>query len=253
MRDLFSLGGKVALVTGASRGIGLASARLLAQAGAAVMVSSEDDACAAAAAELGQYGRVAHQICDVTSKAALASLVCRTDEVFGRLDIVVANAGISLSEGPMAAVPEADYAAMMAVNLHATVQLCLLASPLLSRGGGGSIIVMSSLAGLRGNRSLGVYGMTKAANAQLVRNLAVEWGASNIRANAIAPGLIDTGFADAIKANSAALATRMARTPLRRMGTPEEVAGTVLWLASPAGAFVTGQTIVVDGGTLVGD
>ena len=132
--------------------------------------------------------------------------------------------------------------------------------------GGGAVILMASIAGLRGNRMLGTYALTKAAIAQLARNLAVEWGAAGVRANAIAPGLIDTDFAAPLKADPVALARRfgpslwpvalarrLARTPLGRMGRTEAVAGTAVWLAAPAGAFVTGQTIVVDGGTLIGD
>jgi NAD(P)-dependent dehydrogenase (short-subunit alcohol dehydrogenase family) len=141
----------------------------------------------------------------------------------------------------------------MRVNLHSIVQLCALAVPALKARGGGSIILMSSLAALRGNKSIGPYALTKAALAQLARNLAVEFGPDNIRANAIAPGFIRTDLSASLMANEAFMARRMQNTPLRRAGEPSEIAGPAVFLASKGGAFVTGQTLVVDGGTLVTD
>ena len=255
MNPLFDLAGKAAIVTGSTRGIGWACARELACAGAGVVVSSEDADESRAKAEVltGQGFSAIGVGCDVRDARQLAALVEATIARFGRLDILVANAGITLSEGPMAEVPEAAYQAIMDINLHGAVRLANLAAPRMAEVGGGSLIFMSSLSALRGNRRLGVYAMTKAALTQLARNLAVEWGGANIRANAIAPGLIDTAFAEPLKREAAALARRLARTPLGRMGDPGEVAGTVVYLASRAGAFVTGQTIVVDGGTLIAD
>jgi NAD(P)-dependent dehydrogenase (short-subunit alcohol dehydrogenase family) len=255
LNPLFDLRGRVAVATGATRGIGWATARELANAGAAVVVSSEDVELAKERAEtLAAGGKPALGVrCDVRNCDELATLVQETLDRFGRLDILVANAGVTLSEGTSAGVTDTDYEAMMEINLHSTLRLANLAAPRIAEVGGGSIVIMSSLSGLRGNRRLGVYSLTKAALAQLARNLAVKWGPGNVRANAIAPGVIDTAFAEPLKKNPDALRQRLARTPLGRLGDPKEVAGVVVFLASPAGAFITGQTIVVDGGTLIGD
>ena len=255
VNPLFDLSGKVAIVTGSTRGIGWACVCELARAGASVTVSSEDaHESRERAAALAEQGHAAMGVgCDVRDGRQLEVLVEATLARYGRLDIVVANAGVTLAEGPLAEVPEAAWRTMMDINLHAAVRLANLAAPCIARAGGGSLIFMSYLSALRGNRRLGVYSLTKAALAQLARNLAVEWGGAKIRANAIAPGLIDTAFAAPLKQDAAAFARRLARTPLGRMGDPAEVAGTVVYFASPAGAFVTGQTIVVDGGALIGD
>jgi NAD(P)-dependent dehydrogenase (short-subunit alcohol dehydrogenase family) len=255
LNPLFDLTGKVAVVTGSTRGIGWATATELANAGAAVVVSSEEAAASVdRAEELSASGKIALGIgCDIRQAENLAALLQTTLDRFGRLDILVANAGVTLAEGPSADISADDYQTMMEINLHSKVRLANLAAPHIARTGGGSIVVMSSLACLRGNRRLGVYALTKAALAQLARNLAVEWGAANIRANAVAPGVIDTAFAEPLKRSPAALKQRLARTPLGRLGDPKEVAGAVVFLASPAGAFITGQTLVVDGGTLIGD
>ena len=201
LNPLFDLRGRVAVVTGATRGIGWATARELANAGAAVVVSSEDAELAKERAEtLAADGKPALGVrCDVRNCDELATLVQETLDRFGRLDILVANAGVTLSEGPLAGVTDTDYEAMMEINLHSTLRLANLAAPRIAEVGGGSIVIMSSLSGLRGNRRLGVYSLTKAALAQLARNLAVEWGPANVRANAIAPGVIDTAFAEPLK------------------------------------------------------
>lgn len=219
------------------------------------MISSEDGReCAAAHRQLDRpESELRWFECDVTDKAQQKTLVDETIETFGGLDILVVNAGIA---GPMAAISEtseADYRRVMAVNLDSAVHICMLAIPHLKARGGGSVILMSSIAGLRGNKSLGAYALSKAALAQLARNLAVEHGPDNIRANAIAPGFIRTDLAAPLLADEAFMARRMQNTPLRRPGEAEEVAGAALFLASWAGGFVTGQTIVVDGGTMITD
>jgi NAD(P)-dependent dehydrogenase (short-subunit alcohol dehydrogenase family) len=255
MRSLFDLTGKVALVTGGNRGLGRAIAEAYATAGATVVISSEDAAaCAHAVAEMRSEGlAVSGRTCDVRDDDAQRDLVDATVEMLGGLDILVPNAGISDALHGSLVGTETDYRNVMAVNLDSVVKLCGWAVPHLKARGGGSIVLMSSLAGLRGNRALGPYALTKAALAQLARNLAVEFGPDNIRANAIAPGFIRTELAAPLLANEAFMARRMQNTPLRRPGEAYEVAAAALFLVGPGGGFMTGQTLVVDGGTLVTD
>jgi NAD(P)-dependent dehydrogenase (short-subunit alcohol dehydrogenase family) len=247
---MFDLSGKAAIVTGSTRGIGRAIAEGLIAQGARVVISSEDAAdTARVAADLGMPG----QPCDVTDDAALAALVDRAVEMFGGLDVLVCNAGITGTAGPFAQIDMADYARVMAINLASQVALCNLALPHIAARGGGAAVLMSSLSGLRGNARINAYALSKAAVAQLARNLAVEWGPRGVRVNAISPGFIATELSAPLLADEAFMARRMAATPLRRPGTPAEVAGAAVFLASDAGAFVTGHNLVVDGGTLVSD
>jgi NAD(P)-dependent dehydrogenase (short-subunit alcohol dehydrogenase family) len=247
---MFDLSGKAAIVTGSTRGIGRAIAEGLIAQGARVVISSEDAVdTARVAAELGMPG----QSCDVTDDAALAALVACAVEAFGGLDVLVCNAGITGVAGPFAQIDMADYARVMAINLASQVTLCNLALPHIAARGGGAAVLMSSLSGLRGNARINAYALSKAAVAQLARNLAVEWGPRGVRVNAISPGFIATELSAPLLADEAFMARRMAATPLRRPGTPAEVAGAAVFLASEAGAFVTGHNLVVDGGTLVSD
>jgi NAD(P)-dependent dehydrogenase (short-subunit alcohol dehydrogenase family) len=250
--NLFDLAGKVALVTGGNRGIGRAIVEGMAAQGAKVAFCSENAAAVAQAqAELDEGFLGVH--CDVSDDAALAAFVAATVERFGGLDIVVANAGITGRTRTFAALEMDDFDRVMAVNLRSQVVLAKAAQPHLLARGGGSIVLMASISALRGNGSISSYALAKAGLAQLARNLAVEWGPHNIRTNAVAPGLIRTELSAAMEANAEFMAKRMQMTPLRRMGTPGEIAGTCAWLASAAGAFVNGQTIVVDGGTVITD
>lgn len=247
----FDLTGKCALVTGSTRGIGRAIAETFVAAGARVVLSSEDAGdTARVAAVLGQTGIA----CDVTDDAALAALVTGTVAALGGLDILVCNAGITGQAGPFAGVDMADYDRVMALNLRSQVVLCNLALPhIAERGEGGCVVLMASLSALRGNATINAYALAKAGLAQLARNLAVEWGPKGVRANAIAPGFIATDLARPLLEDPVFMARRMQMTPLRRPGTVEEVAGAAVFLASKAGGFVSGQTLVVDGGTLVTD
>ena len=247
---MFDLSGRRALVTGSTRGIGRAIAEALIAAGARVVISSEDPADTAhVAAELGMPGCP----CDVSDDAALARLVdCALSE-FGGLDLLVCNAGITGRAGPFAGIDMADYARVMAINLTSQVVLCNLALPHIAAAGGGAAVLVSSLSGLRGNGRINAYALAKAGVAQLARNLAVEWGPQGVRVNAISPGFIATELSGPLLADEAFMARRMAMTPLRRPGTPQEVAGAAVFLASDAGAFVTGHNLVVDGGTLITD
>jgi len=255
-QSLFSLEGTVAIVTGATSGIGLASAEALARAGSGVVLAGLGDAAGAAATLAGDGLDVVGVACDLTDAGAPASLVDLATTRWGRVDTVFANAGFALDDdhddlGSDAALARLDR--MFDLHVRSVLRLADAALPVMAAGGGGLFLVMSSLSALRGNKAIGAYGITKAANAQLARNLAVQWGPRGVRANALAPGVIATEFATPITGNADAAAVRLAKTPLGRFGAPAEVAGTVVWLASPAGAFVSGQTIVVDGGTLASD
>ncbi|WP_408586987.1 SDR family NAD(P)-dependent oxidoreductase [Novosphingobium sp.] len=246
----FRLDGKVALVTGSTRGIGRAIAEALIAAGARVVISSEDAAdTARVAEELGQTGIA----CDVSDDTALAALVEGTCAALGGIDILVCNAGITGRAGPFAEMDIADYARVLQINLTSQVVLATLALPRIAARGGGSVVLISSLSGLRGNGRINAYALAKAGVAQLARNLAVEWGPKAVRVNAISPGFIATELSAPLLADEAFMTRRMGMTPLRRPGTPEEVAGAAVFLASPAGAFVTGHNLVVDGGTLITD
>jgi len=171
----------------------------------------------------------------------------------GGLDILVCNAGITGRPGPFASLDMADYARVMAINLTAQVLLCNHALPHIAARGGGSAILVASLAGLRGNGAINAYALAKAGVAQLARNLAVEWGPRAVRVNALSPGFIATELSKPLLENEAFMARRMGMTPLRRPGRPEEIAGAAVFLASAAGGFVTGHNLVVDGGTLITD
>jgi len=255
LQGLFSLGGKVALVTGAAQGLGRAIAAALGAHGAAVVLADLDGpACEAAAAELREEGIDALAVsCDVGDPAAIGRLTEIAVGWRGRIDTLVCNAGIQGPAGPFADAGDDAWERVFEVNLRGAARLANRLLPTMAQQGGGAVVLMSSIAGLRGNRAIGLYGISKAALSQLARNLAVEWGEHGIRVNAIAPGLIRTPLANGLLASEAFMGRRLAMTPLRRVGEPHEIAGVAVMLASPAGAFITGQTLVVDGGTLITD
>lgn len=252
---LFRLDGTVAVVTGATSGIGLATVRVLASAGASVMLTGLKDAePETLAADLRGDGlTVTGRVCDVLDPDDLAASVDAALSEYGRIDTVVCNAGAALDTGPHTTSTDAQFDTMVDLHMRSPLRLANLAIPHMAERSGGSFVIMSSLSGLRGNRLLGLYGMTKAANAQLARNLAVQWGPHGVRVNAISPGVIDTPFATPITQDPTRRGPRLERTPLGRFGRAEEVAATVAWLSAPASGFVTGHNVVVDGGTLIYD
>lgn len=254
MSELFDLTGKVAIVTGASKGIGRAIAIRLAQHGARVVVSSrKQDGCNAVTHEITSAGGQAFtKTCHIGRKEELQALVDATIARWGQIDILVCNAAINPHYGPSITLPDEAWDRVMASNVRSNFWLSNMVLPGMAARGGGSVIIVSSIGGLRGSTMLGVYAVSKAADMQLARNLACEWGPSNVRVNCIAPGLIRTDFARALWENPEMEKRRSQDTPLLRIGEPDEIAGAAVFLASPAGSFMTGQTMVIDGGVTVG-
>jgi NAD(P)-dependent dehydrogenase (short-subunit alcohol dehydrogenase family) len=251
---LFDLSGKTAVVTGASRGIGEAIARRMAQHGANVVVSSRKaDACDVVTNDINaQYpGRAVTIPCNIGDKAQLQNLVDKTKEHFGQIDILVCNAAVNPYFGPSADCPDDAFDKIMNCNVKSNHWLSNMVLPEMLERKDGVIIVISSIGGIKGSPMLGTYGLSKAADFQLVRNIAVEHGTKNIRANAIAPGLIKTYFAQALWDDPKILEQSTASTPLKRIGSPDEIAGATVFLASEAGAFMTGQQMVIDGGQTI--
>jgi len=255
--SLFDLDGKTAVITGSTKGIGKAIAERMAEHGANVVVSSrKEDACKEVADEINatwaKKGNKAVPIpCHIGHKAQLQDLVDRSTAAFGKVDILVCNAAVNPYYGPSKDIPDSAFDRIMENNVRSNFWLCHMVLPQMVQRKDGAIIIVSSLGGLRGNTTLGVYGISKAADMQIARMIAVEYGPHNIRANAIAPGLIRTDFARALWEDPENLKRRTATTPLRRIGEPDEVAGVAVMLASPAGNFISGQSIVIDGGILV--
>jgi dehydrogenase/reductase SDR family protein 4 len=250
---MFDLKGQVAVVTGSTRGIGKAIARALGQAGAMVVISSRrQEACEAVASEFRAEGlEVMALACHVGHRDQLHGLVDQTMQAWGRIDILVCNAATNPVYGPMAEIADEAFDKIMGTNVRSVFQLCNMVCPGMAERGKGSVILISSIAALRGNAVIGVYGISKAAEAGLARNLAVEWGPKGVRVNAIAPGLVRTDFARALLEDPVRRQRSEQATPLRRIGEPEDIAGVALFLASDAAAFVTGQTIVADGGETI--
>jgi len=252
--NLFDLSGRVAIVTGGSRGIGRAIAERLAQHGAKVVVSSrKQDACEEVAVGIRARGGEAIAIgCHIGRKPELAALVETTRKTWGRIDILICNAAINPHFGPSAEIPDEVFDKVMSTNVKSNLWLSHMVAPDMAKVQGGSIIIVSSIGGLRGSTVLGAYAISKAADMQLARNLAAELGPKNIRVNCIAPGLVRTDFARALWENPGIQAKRTKDTPLQRIGEPDEIAGAAVFLAAPASAYMTGQTMVIDGGVTAG-
>ncbi|WP_176595496.1 MULTISPECIES: SDR family NAD(P)-dependent oxidoreductase [Sphingobium] len=253
--EIFDLTGKVAIVTGSSRGIGRAIAEAYAEAGARVVISSrKQPACEAVADAINaRHGeeRAIAIAASISDKAALEALVAQTRERLGPVDLLVCNAASNPYYGPMAGITDDQFRKIFDNNVLANHWLITMVAPDMMERREGAIIVVSSIGGLIGSDVIGAYNVSKAADFQLVRNLAIELGSHNIRINAIAPGVIRTDFARALWEDPEAEAALRRATPLGRIGEPEEIAGTAVFLASRAGAYVTGQAIVVDGGSTI--
>jgi len=251
--NLFDLTGKVALVTGSTRGIGLGIAKQFAAHGARVVVSSrKPEACAAAKEEIVRAGGDAFAFpCNVGYKDQLQALVDATLAHYGKIDVLVCNAAVNPHFGPLSKISDEAFDKIMGSNVRSTLWLCNMVIPGMAERGGGAVILLSSIAGLKGTRYLGAYAMSKAADSQLARNLAVEWGAKNVRVNCLAPGIVRTDFAKALYENPALYEMALKNYPLGRLGEVDDISGAAVFLAARAGDFITGQTIVIDGGTTI--
>ena len=253
---LFDLTGKVAVVTGSSRGIGLAIAAAMAEHGARVVISSrKQDACDEVAHAINAQhgdGRAIAVAANISNKNDLQNLVDETRKAFGRIDVLVCNAASNPYYGPMAGISDDQFRKILDNNVIANHWLIAMVAPEMLEREEGSIIIVSSIGGLTSSTMIGAYNISKAADFQLARNLAAEFGPRGVRVNCIAPGLVKTDFARALWENPDMLKAVTRGTPLRRIGEPHEIAGAAVFLAAPASTFMTGQTIIVDGGSTVG-
>jgi len=255
---VFDLSGKNVVITGSSKGIGKAIAQQMALAGAKVTISSRKaDICEEVAKEIndslpaGSTGGAVVISCNINSKESLQNLVDEAHEKMGQIDVLVCNAALNPYFGPGMDCPDEAFDKIMSANIKSNHWLCGMVLPEMKERKDGAIIIVSSIGGLKGSPVLGAYCISKAADMQLARNLAVEHGPDNIRVNAIAPGLIQTDFARALWENPDILKQATTGTPLKRIGQPDEIAGAAVFLASKAGSFMTGQTMTIDGGQTI--
>ena len=252
--ELFDLSGKRALITGSTKGIGEAIAKRFAEHGAKVVISSrKEDMCINIRDEINnKFPDSAISIpCNINEKKELENLVNKTNSSFGGIDILVCNAALNPFFGSSMDIPDDAFDKILSANIKSNHWLSNMVLPQMIERKEGSIIVISSIGGLKGSEMLGAYSISKAADMQLVRNIAVEQGPNNIRANCISPGIIKTKFAKALWDNPEILKNTTSKAPLRRIGAPDEVAGAAIFLASDAGSFTTGQNIVIDGGVTI--
>ena len=253
--DLFDLAGKTAIITGSTKGIGRAIAERMAEHGARVVISSRKAApCNEVAAAINAKhgaGRAIAIPANISSKEELQRLVDETRKAFGDIHILVCNAAANPYYGPLAQIPDDAFRKILENNIVANNWLISMVVPEMRARKDGSIMIVSSIGGLRGSPVIGAYCISKAADMQLARNLAVEYGPDNVRVNCIAPGLIKTDFAKALWDDPETLKASTARSPLLRIGVPDEIAGAAVLMGSRAGDFLTGQTIVIDGGATI--
>jgi NAD(P)-dependent dehydrogenase (short-subunit alcohol dehydrogenase family) len=251
--ELFNLAGKTALVTGASRGIGRAIAMRLAEAGAKVVINSRTpERCQAVVDEItAKGGKAMSAPYNISKESEVRALAKESLSISGAIDIFVGNAAANPHYGPALEAPMSAIDKIIDTNIKSNLILCQELVPEMKSRGGGVIMLITSIAGVQSSEGLAIYGMSKAAEASIVRSLATELGPDNIRVNAIAPGLVHTDFAKALWQDQERLKRTENTYPLQRIATPDEIAGTAVWLASSAGGFVTGQTITVDGGITI--
>ena len=256
--SMFDLTGKNAVITGSSKGIGRAIAEQMALHGANVVISSRKaDACQEVADEINAKlgadapNRAVVIPAHIGDKDALQRLVDETHAQLGQIDVLVCNAAVNPYYGPSKDIPDSAFEKIMQCNVISNHWLCHMVLPEMEARGDGSVIIVSSVGGLHASTVIGAYNISKAADFQMVRNLAAEYGPKGIRVNAIAPGLIRTDFARALWENPATLERVTSTVPLRRIGEPEELGGMAVFLASRAGAYCTGQNWVVDGGSTI--
>lgn len=253
--SLFDLTGKTAIVTGSSRGIGRSIAEQMAVQGANVVISSRNrDACQDVADAINaRHGadRALAVAASISSKQALEELVSAARAKFGKIDILVCNAASNPYYGPMSGISDEQFRKILDNNVLSNHWLAQLVLPEMIERKDGSIVIVSSIGGLRGSPVIGAYNISKAADFQLARNYAVEYGRHNININCVAPGLIKTDFAKALWENPETAKAYNTTHPMRRMGEPDELAGAAILLASPAGRYINGQMIVVDGGSTI--
>jgi NAD(P)-dependent dehydrogenase (short-subunit alcohol dehydrogenase family) len=250
---IFDLTGQVAVITGSTKGIGRAIAEELARAGSKVVISSRKaDACEEVAAAIVKEGHEAIAIpCHIGRREDCEALIAKTREKWGKIDTLICNAAFNPYYGPLTGLADEVFSKVMETNVRSNLWLANLVRPEMAARRDGAIVIVSSIGGLKGTEVLGIYAISKAADMQLARNLAVEWGPDNIRVNCIAPGLVRTDFARALWEDPVLRKGSEERTALRRLGEPEDIAGSAVFLASRAGRWITGQTIVIDGGRTI--
>ncbi len=252
MTALFDLSGKTAVITGSSKGIGKAIAEQFAAHGAKVVISSrKPEPCEKVAAEINKAhgdGTAISVPANISSKDDLQNLVNETNAAFGKIDILVCNAASNPYYGPMSGIEDEQFSKILSNNIISNNWLIQMVAPQMKERKDGAIVIISSIGGLRASTVIGAYCISKAADVQLARNLAAELGPDNIRVNCISPGLVKTNFAKALWEDDSTREQREEETPLRRLGEPNDIAGAAVYLASKAGAWTTGQNIVVDGG-----
>ncbi|MAP93600.1 MAG: short-chain dehydrogenase [Ponticaulis sp.] len=253
--SLFDLSGKSAVITGSSRGIGKAIAFAMAEQGCRVTISSrKPEPCAEVAAEINEKfgdGMAIAVPANISSKDDLQALVDETNASFGKIDIVVCNAASNPYYGSLENITDEAFMKILSNNVVANNWLINMVLPQMKERKDGSVVIISSIGGLKGSPVIGAYNISKAADFQLARNLCVEHGKDNIRFNCVAPGLIRTDFARALWENPETLKRALAYTPMDRIGEPEEIAGAAVFLSSKAGAYMNGQMMVIDGGQTI--